>query len=1244
MANSKLSTGSAMLVRYCMFFALLLMGVSASFAQTTRTSVATGNWSTASTWSPSGIPAPGDNVVIAASHTVTLTANVSTTGNLTVNGTLNRGTRNMIAGSLSGASTGVITSTSGLLTVGSNSTSTTYAGKISGATTAQILNKRGTGTLTLTGNSDFTGGNVFVQTGTLRLGVAGALPTTAVINVYNGGTFDLNGFNQTVKYLADGSTSLNPASPVAIVTNSSATAATLTLGTVGADEYSSFGSTMTGKLNMVVNDGMYLSGSGFGTDVNVSVSNGANLELGLIGPPSVSTVLGGNLSVASGGKVGLAQNATCKTLTLGATLQAAGTYGSTASSATTKNNTFFEVTLTGVLTATSGSSPCLLKTSTKTGNWNDASVWTPAGVPASCDNVKILATHTVTLTGNTTIDGNNISAYNPGTAGDRLNVLGTLNTAGFNLTVNGGISAGTTSSPAGTINTGTGGVVTQNWNGTQQTAITITGSGGFTKLGSGATNFNRNQTYTGTTTIGAGATLGIGFNSTTGSISSSSIVNDGTLRLNRSNDFTLSANISGTGDVVKMRSSTVTLSGNNTYQGKTYIGASYSTVAGTLVIANSSSLPAATNLIFYSATSGKLQLNANATCASLLYGAVTQPNGSYGSTASAATNKNNIYFAGTGVLNVGSSPCLLKTSTKTGNWSDPTVWTPAGVPASCDNVKILATHTVTLTGNTTIDGNNISAYNPGTAGDRLNVLGTLNTAGFNLTVNGGISAGTTSSPAGTINTGTGGVVTQNWNGTQQTAITITGSGGFTKLGSGATNFNRNQTYTGTTTIGAGATLGIGFNSTTGSISSSSIVNDGTLRLNRSNDFTLSANISGTGDVVKMRSSTVTLSGNNTYQGKTYIGASYSTVAGTLVIANSSSLPAATNLIFYSATSGKLQLNANATCASLLYGAVTQPNGSYGSTASAASNKNDTYFSVSGTGVLNAGLSLVPSTFPGGTSIQGRARWGATGFEGGLYIGNTVGPTLNPTGTPVWVIGTAYAFAYGYNGTTGDQTLSIDFDGNNTFDASEVITQSTGFAGQGFQHFSIFMSGDATRSISLNNFVVNGVNLGNFVSPTSGSLDLDWVNPSGNFSNITATGTITFTGATGGGAETGRIWFRTAVPQPLMMAITERVMEFGSAKSMAAENAASAEVSLYPNPTVTGRVSFRLPMADLRSNGGALSSTVEAIDYTGSVKLSRKVTIDDAGRGELDASSLSRGAYILRVSVAGRVFTTRMVRQ
>ncbi|MBK8583407.1 MAG: hypothetical protein IPL86_16780 [Flavobacteriales bacterium] len=74
-----------------------------------------------------------------------------------------------------------------------------------------------------------------------------------------------------------------------------------------------------------------------------------------------------------------------------------------------------------------------------------------------------------------------------------------------------------------------------------------------------------------------------------------------------------------------------------------------------------------------------------------------------------------------------------------------------------------------------------------------------------------------------------------------------------------------------------------------------------------------------------------------------------------------------------------------------------------------------------------------------------------------------------------------------------------------------------------------MSGNATRGITLHNFLVNGVNLGNFVSPATGSIDKDWENSAGLFSNVTATGTITFTGSPGTGDETGRIWFRTATP-------------------------------------------------------------------------------------------------------------------
>jgi hypothetical protein len=47
-------------------------------------------------------------------------------------------------------------------------------------------------------------------------------------------------------------------------------------------------------------------------------------------------------------------NATCDTLTLGATPQSSGTYGSTASLATTQNDTYFDSYATGVLTVGSG--------------------------------------------------------------------------------------------------------------------------------------------------------------------------------------------------------------------------------------------------------------------------------------------------------------------------------------------------------------------------------------------------------------------------------------------------------------------------------------------------------------------------------------------------------------------------------------------------------------------------------------------------------------------------------------------------------------------------------------------------------------------------------------------------------------------------------------------------------------------------------------------------------------------------
>ncbi len=61
---------------------------------TTKTSTGTGSWNTAGSWSPSGVPAAGDAVIIAAGHTITIDINTTSLLSLTVNGTLIVGSNN----------------------------------------------------------------------------------------------------------------------------------------------------------------------------------------------------------------------------------------------------------------------------------------------------------------------------------------------------------------------------------------------------------------------------------------------------------------------------------------------------------------------------------------------------------------------------------------------------------------------------------------------------------------------------------------------------------------------------------------------------------------------------------------------------------------------------------------------------------------------------------------------------------------------------------------------------------------------------------------------------------------------------------------------------------------------------------------------------------------------------------------------------------------------------------------------
>ncbi|WP_315732877.1 MULTISPECIES: autotransporter domain-containing protein [unclassified Bradyrhizobium] len=138
---------------------------------------------------------------------------------------------------------------------------------------------------------------------------------------------------------------------------------------------------------------------------------------------------------------------------------------------------------------------------------------------------------------------------------------------------------------------------------------TISGPGGFTKIGAGTLTLSGAGTYSGPTfvnagtlqagivnafspnsayTIASGATVDLGsFNQSIGSLAGSGSVTLGSATLTTGNNGTSTAFggvISGTGRLTKIGAGAFTLSGSNTYSGGTAVN------AGTLVIGNNSAL------------------------------------------------------------------------------------------------------------------------------------------------------------------------------------------------------------------------------------------------------------------------------------------------------------------------------------------------------------------------------------------------------------------------------------------------------------------------------------------------------------------------------------------------------------------------------------------------------------------------------------------------------------------------------
>jgi autotransporter-associated beta strand protein len=678
--------------------------------------------------------ASGSNLSIASGATVDALGNAITIGTLSGSGTLK------IAS----------------LTVG-NSSNSTFSGVLADGYYGN-LTKVGTGTLTLSGNSTFSGKTTISQ-GALEVQSATALGGSTWGNVVaSGAALRLAGGIT----LAEGSFSLSGS------------------GTDGQGALRSVSGTNTfsGALN-------FDAATTIGADAGavLQVTGDLNLSYQLTSLGAGNTMLSG----AVNGSMGIVKSGS----------------GTLTFTGTTANN------FSGALAINEGL-VVFAKSANTVNNRGEIIIGDGSGSTDSAilrldADGQLNADKTITINSDGFLNLNN---YDQTVKNLSLNG-GTIATGTGTLTLNGGVlstnAAATTMTISGnlalggytnTINTADGSAaIDLNLN-----AI-LSGTGGLTKEGAGTLLLSGSGNYTGNTiintgilrlgvdnalastspvSVASGATLDLaGFNASVSCFSGAGniVLGSGTLTTisTAANYGTYSGVISGTGNLVKNDAGTLILSGSNTYTGSTTAG------AGILRMGATNALPTATALSVASGATFDLR--------------------NYATSVGSLTGSGSVTL-GSGTLSVGSS-----------NASS----TFAGVISGTGGVTKTGTGTFTLSGANTYSGaTTLSAGSLQISADSNLGSSSLVFNGGTLAT----SASITTSRAASVQSGGGTISTASGTTYSMTGV-ISGAGGLTKTGDGTLVLSGTNTYSGGTTV-SGGLLQIGSTANLGSAGTSNL--------------------------------------------------------------------------------------------------------------------------------------------------------------------------------------------------------------------------------------------------------------------------------------------------------------------------------------------------------------------------------------------------------------------------------------
>jgi autotransporter-associated beta strand protein len=767
------------------------------------------------------------------------------------------------------------------------------------------LTQAGSGTLTLSGANSYAGAT-FITAGTLRLGVASALPSNTAITVAAGATLDLNNNNATIGSLAGaGLVKLGSGTLTTGGDNTSTTFSGIIRGTggltkpgtgtlclAGANTYSGDTDILAGTLKL--QNAAALRGTAM---VNISPSATLDLNGYDIAAP---------LNVSNGGRVINSKSNSTSTVHG----QVAVASGNTRVGG--NGNMILAGVLSGVggLLVTGGGIVALAAASTYLGGTT-----LEAGTKVVVENALSLGFGPVTFadTGGL-LDLNGQSISNPVTVSQHEV-----------LTFSGLINSNTAQPASLTGPLTLLGDVDIAGAGALSLFGLLSGVGGLTMSGTGILTLAPRlgpNTYTGTTTINggliqlgaagalpssasviAGGSQGYGvtkldlngFDADIGQLGGIGNVSLGnaTLTVGSTGNSQFNGKIIGAGSVTKVGNTTLTLNSVSTYEGPTAIN------AGTILLGRGfggGALPAGTALTIAQGATFDLN-NYNATIGSLAgVGNVTLGSGTLTAGGANTSTTFSGVLSGTGGLTKAGDGTLILSGANT--YTGATTIN-AGTLQIASLTALPNGTAVTLANGAILD---LSGLPAGT----VDTISSLSGNGFVITPDRGmltIATGGDPTFSGIIS-GTGGVTYEN-----PATLILSGANTYTGptiIDAGTVQLGAANALPGgsAVTVAAGATLDLNnFDDTIGALAGAGTVTLGSATLTAGGDntsTTFSGVLSGTGGLTKAGAGTLTLAGANTYTGATTID------AGTLLVGAANALPSGSAVIV--AAGATLDLN------------------------------------------------------------------------------------------------------------------------------------------------------------------------------------------------------------------------------------------------------------------------------------------------------------------------------------------------